>query len=915
MTQFRIVSTCVLSSVVACCLLAQAGEFEVKLTVQESAGLARSGEPVSGGIPLPRGLVKDPAALKLLDAEGKEVPAQFSTINRWGSDQSVMWLLVQSTATVPAKGQVTFVLKPGPAAARRDGLKVVDGADAVTVETGRIKFTVSKKRFNLIDQAWLTADGQEIQVIASGTAGGSAITLASGEVYTSTAEPPTEVVVEESGPERATIAVRGLHKPRDGKGTVPYLYGYLVRIRAYAGQPYLRISYALTSGHEPAIGSPLCKGAAISVPLKMAGKVTAAIGGKESVSGELAADKAAVLVCRAPQAKGKNAPPPDPNYRELELSGLGDGAADKLGELGWASAGDGRAVVNLAVRYLRQNYPVALAVEPQKDATVLQLQPWPAEDFLDICSYKTYELQLTLEPAGRATKGEQLLATLNDALRFWAPPEWVNSTDAWGDFGRVAVPDEATATAFRKRFGPYGLAGWRDLGSEPEFESGSSRAPGGGYEPLLKTAPIYLGYLQYNDRRCFDQLERTSWHWRDRRYIYLDGDWSDKSWAGHGGVYWAYYSKGGKDFKAVQPPVYGRYDDAWNYGGRYGPMDTQHFSVDEVVNYYYLTGDRQCLEALDSYGKEAACFVGAFARAGKAKVGREHGWVTRALISVYEATGDKRWFELARAAVKAIMDNQDKTAGCISDVNEKDKDGKPVQHTPFMNAAVGMALGRYYRHHPEEEVRDSILGIADWLCYDVAVGNPPGFSYHWATDKAEGRSASGHRCMSTMSWAYLATGQQRYLDAADKHAGKLADWYQNGFGQEYVYFKTTKRPDPTAPAPVKDLAAEALGGGKVKLTWTAPGGDGDKGQAAEYQVKWATKEIRERSDWRTKAEAEISFWAATNCKGEPKPAAAGAKETYVAEGVPAGTCWFALKTYDAQPNQSDLSNVVKVEVR
>ncbi len=40
------------------------------------------------------------------------------------------------------------------------------------------------------------------------------------------------------------------------------LYGYLVRIRAYAGQPYLRISYALTSGHHPAIGSPRCKTAA-----------------------------------------------------------------------------------------------------------------------------------------------------------------------------------------------------------------------------------------------------------------------------------------------------------------------------------------------------------------------------------------------------------------------------------------------------------------------------------------------------------------------------------------------------------------------------------------------------------------------------------------------------------------------------
>ena len=894
---------------------AAAAEFEVKLTVEESAGVARAGEPVSGGVPLPLGLVKDPAALKLLGPDGKEVPAQFSAINRWGHDQSVMWLLVQSTAAVPAKGRVVYTLQPGAATAKRSLLKVDDGAEAVTVDTGRIRFTVSKKKFNLIDQAWVTAGGKEVQVITGDPMGGSVITLANGEVYTSTAEPPKEVAVEESGPERATVMVRGLHKPRDGKGAVPYLYGYLVRIRAYAGQPYLRISYALTSGHEPAIGSPLCKGAVINVPVKMAGKVTAAFGGKESVSGELSPDKPATLTCRAPQPKGRNAPPPDPNYKEVELTGLADAGVDKLGELGWVSVSDGKVSANLAVRYLRQNYPVALAVQPGKDATVLQLQPWPGEDYLDICSYKTYELQLTLEPADQANKGDQLLATYNDSLRFWPPPEWANGTDAWGDFGRVAIPDEALAASFKKRFQPYYLAGWRDLGSDPEFESGSSSAPGGGYEPLLKTASFYLGYLQLNDRRFFDQLERTSWHWRDRRYIYLDGDWTDKSWTGHGGVYYAYYAKGGKDFASVQPPAYKRYDGSWNYGGRYGPMDTQHFSVDEVVNYYFLTGDRQCLEALNAYGKEAASFVGAFTKAGKAKVGREHGWVTRALMSVYEATNDKRWFDLAQAATKAIIDNQDKTAGSISGINEKDKDGKPVKHTPFMNAAVGMALGRYYRHHPEEEVRDSILGIADWLCYDVAIGNPPGFSYNWTVDNPGGRSSSGHRCMSTMAWAYLATGQQRYLDAADKHAGKLADWYQNGFGQEYVFIKTTKRADPTAPAAVKDLAAEALGGGKVKLSWTAPGNDGDQGQAAEYQVKYATKEIKEHADWRTEADKAISFWAATNCKAEPKPAVAGTKESFSVEGLAPGTCWFALKTYDKQPNQSDLSNTVKSEVK
>ncbi len=853
-------------------------DLDIPLTVTETAGLARTGEPVSGGVPLPPGLVKDPSQLRLVDEAGVEVLAQFSAINRRGSDQSIMWLLVQTRATIPANGTAKFHLRSGKPTAEPGGkLKVTDGADAITVETGAIKFTVSRKRFNLIDAAWITADGKTEQVIAPGNRGGSSLTLAAdGGVYNSLAEPPTQVVVEESGPQRATILVRGLHRPVGGKGKLPYLYGYLVRIRAYAGQPFVRISYALTSGHEPAIGSPVCSESTIRIGLE----------GPDIID-----------------------------------TGAGTGEDDSV------YATDGKVVRHLAARYAKENNAILGA-----NVVFLDLYPWGRKgDFLDICSYKTYEMQLTLLPHDQLAGTSDLFKKFNGYLRFDLDPAWVNSTGAWGDYGGVSVPDAALAEQIKRRFQPYKPTGWRDFGSDPEFESGSSRAPGGGYEPLIKTAPFILGYLQTADRRMFDQLERTAWHWRDRRYIYLDGDWSEKNWQGRSGVYYAYYDKGRKNYPDVQPANYDKYDDSWNYGGRYGPMDTQHFSVDEVVDYYYLTGDRQCLDALNAYGKQAASFVAGFVKAPGAKVGREHGWVTRALVGVYEATNDQRWFDAAQAAVKAIMDHQDKTAGTISPIMTIEKSaytGKvgPATHVPFMNAAVSMALGRYYRHHPDEEVRDSILGIADWLACDVAVDPPAdvlakdpkakaGFSYYWASDEWKGWSPSGHRCMSTMAWAYLATGQKRYLEAADKHAGRLAEWYSSGFGQEYVYLKTVPRKDPVAPAGVADLRAEALGGGKVRLTWTAPGDDGDKGQAAEYQVKYAAKQIKERSDWRTRADREISFWAATNCKGEPKPGDAGSAESFTVDRLAPGTHWFALKSYDEQPNQSDLSNVVKVEVK
>ena len=73
-----------------------------------------------------------------------------------------------------------------------------------------------------------------------------------------------------------------------------------------------------------------------------------------------------------------------------------------------------------------------------------------------------------------------------------------------------------------------------------------------------------------------------------------------------------------------------------------------------------------------------------------------------------------------------------------------------------------------------------------------------------------------------------------------------------------------------------------------------PEGDGEKGQAARYQVKWSPAEIVElvkgwpdkteplpatRADWEAKAKAfnakQRAFWAAYNVQGEPAPGLAG----------------------------------------
>ena len=115
-------------------------------------------------------------------------------------------------------------------------------------------------------------------------------------------------------------------------------------------------------------------------------------------------------------------------------------------------------------------------------------------------------------------------------------------------------------------------------------------------------------------------------------------------------------------------------------------------------------------------------------------------------------------------------------------------------------------------------------------------------------------------------------------------------------------FNTLQGPDDTPPAAVTDLAAApALSstGTSVTLTWTAPGDDGDDGQASSYNIRYSFDGPI----------TEDSFDAATAVDDPPAPDSAGTAQSFTVEGLPfEQEIWFALKTADEFLNVSAVSN-------
>ncbi|HEQ98413.1 MAG TPA: hypothetical protein ENO22_03620 [candidate division Zixibacteria bacterium] len=97
-----------------------------------------------------------------------------------------------------------------------------------------------------------------------------------------------------------------------------------------------------------------------------------------------------------------------------------------------------------------------------------------------------------------------------------------------------------------------------------------------------------------------------------------------------------------------------------------------------------------------------------------------------------------------------------------------------------------------------------------------------------------------------------------------------------------------------------NLSAQGLT--SITLTWTAPGDDGNVGQAAQYDVRYSVSPITEQT-WNS----------ATQADGEPAPAPAGDPESFTVDGLEANTTYyFAIKTADEAGNWSGLSNVAMV---
>ncbi len=669
--------------------------------------------PVTAGVPFPKGVLGSDRQVRLLDPSNKETPLQTAALAHW-QDGSVKWVLADFQA--PAKTPGEYRIEYGSAVSRAAAptpLQAAETAVGVTVVTGPLKFTISKRRLGLFESLFADTnqDGvfQAGEQIISPTNPCFIELIGDDGVRYTTLSAPERVSLEENGPQRVVVLATGEHRSADGRT----LFAYTIRVHAYAGQPYLRIQHTFCYNRgEDEFAS--IRSLTLKLNLLGSGKRWSFGSG---VEGEF-------------QPSGT-----------VELSQLFDnqytvsnGARGVHAE-GMAEWSGADRKVTLAVRDFWQNYPKGLRISPRGIELDLcpELPPNQYAEFKGTTDeYKLYYYLLGgrykfrqgmakthdiwLEFAA-GQKAEAAIRAQRWMLRALAPNSWYSTAKVFGELappsthGLLAQYDLAFQAGYsqymrdRKDEHAYGMLHFGDWYGERVINWGN-----GEYDTQKA---FLLQFTRTGEERYFLAGEQMEWHNRD-----IDTIQGHRDPSRVGGVY--HHAIGHTGGYYAKTPVPGQ-------GIAPGILTVDHVYTEGHLAYYFLTGDRYSMETArkiaDRYGTVDTRNYDFFDA-------RVAGWHLLLTTAVYRDTLDPFYLNAARIIIERVLERQTSNGGWDRWPICDHPDEPP--HAGELSYMVGVLLTgmtRYYEATGDARVAASVVRGARYLVREAWVPELRGFRY------------------------------------------------------------------------------------------------------------------------------------------------------------------------------------------
>jgi len=705
---------------------------QVELTVLTGGRDLPAGYPLTAGVPFAQGVLGSVDDLRLLAADGAELPLQVRPLVRW-PDGSVKVALIDTALPDEVADGAVLALQYGREVERADvadPVEVTREGDALTVATPSIRADFDLQTSGLFTRLWRGED------LVTDPDRPARITIVdeAGDAY-DTLGAPEEITIEEAGPLRAVVRLDGHHTSDAGE-----FFSYQVRLTFFARSPAVRVSYRWgndMSGSE----SRQFQGIRFELPLAVA-DAPVTIGADEPVVTTLADDTGIAQL------------------RDDSYSGAAEGGRAP----GWISAGD----VTLACADFWQLYPKAIGVND--GALFVDICPDFADGEYDDCTerdlYKLYYYlqggvykvrqgvtkvhDLWIDLAG--ADGDALAALGGEPPVLAAPPAWYADSGVFGDFvpettGRTPRYDDVCRRVYDSYVGhlesvrEYGMLNFGDQWGE----RGANWA-NGEYDHHHTAAQMFVrsGEFRWHQRMrdmARHDIDVDLCHWHQSGYA--GGSWTHS--IGHTGSY-------------IDTKLEGKYGSP-----RAGQTPT-HTWTEGTCEHFMLTGDPTAIEAArmisDHYG-------GTYINDYDFTNGRVPGWHLILTMATYRTTGDPFYLNAARIMVDRTLERRTPGSGWARQLVPGHCYCEPRCRgaCSFMQGVLGVGLREYYQETGDERVAEAIPDAARYVIEQMWEDEVEMFRYTSCPESSLTSSRSD-TLAGLMLFAHELSGDPLFADVA-----------------------------------------------------------------------------------------------------------------------------------------------------
>ena len=203
----------------------------IPIAINDPAGIARIRQPITMGLPFPRGVIRDPSRLSLHRSDGAAEPLQASVLHCW-PDGSIKWALLDFQVDVAAGASTQRVLHIDDRRASPSPDNQVDVAESHSqflISTGPATFTLGK---HLLDPGLDAAVGGV--KVTEPSRSRCALVDSEGQVYLPSIR---TVSIETRGPLRTTFRVDGAFSHRGET-----LADFVARLTFFADSAAVRLA-------------------------------------------------------------------------------------------------------------------------------------------------------------------------------------------------------------------------------------------------------------------------------------------------------------------------------------------------------------------------------------------------------------------------------------------------------------------------------------------------------------------------------------------------------------------------------------------------------------------------------------------------------------------------------------------------